>query len=232
FVLFAPAVLLAIAAILWTFGVRGTSRDLGARSWMILAATLLLGGLAAPDSFGAEHGGFLRERLFLLGAAAMTVAWPLSPSRGTRVATALAAIALAVQSAFVWEYALRSHREIARLMRAHGAIPDRARVFVAAPLRREKFEASATRHAANLLGVDRAIVIWNNYQANLYYFPVNFHRPFIRCSVDGTCELRENGDRIDAVVFWDVRPSADHAVRSSFERRFESADVAVYQRRR
>lgn len=210
FVLLAPAILIGIGVLVWTVTTWRAPRDAhpGGRVWGIFAVVLLIAALVAPDSFGAGHGGFLRERLFLLGLVSAVPSWSLSPSRTNRVAAVLVLAGLAVQTLYLWEYGLRSNEQVGTLMEAAPAIPDGSRVFVIRPRIKSDLHASPTLHAANLLGLDKRVVIWNNYQANLYYFPVVFDQPFIPCSDTGTCELRENWQRIDLVVLWRLTPDA------------------------
>jgi hypothetical protein len=233
FVVLAPAILTGIAVLIWTIATRRTSNDAqpGGKVWAMFAVALLIAALVAPDSFGAEHGGFLRERLFLLGLVSAVPAWSLGPSRRNRVASVLVVIGLAVQTLFVWEYGVRSSEQVRTLMTVAHAIPDGSRVYVIRPRLKTEFRASPTLHAANLLGLDKRVIVWNNYQANLYYFPVIFQEPFIPCSDTGECELRENWRRNDLVVLWRLTPDAHAEHLPWFPRVIsDSGHVTVYGR--
>jgi hypothetical protein len=232
FVVFAPAILTAVAVVIWTITTRRTpDAQPGGKVWGMFAVVLLISALVAPDSFGAEHGGFLRERLFLLGLVSAVPAWSLLPSRANRLASFLVLIGLAVQTLFVWEYGVRSNEQVQTLTEVAHAIPDWSRVYVIRPRLKDDFRASPTMHAANLLGLDKRVVVWNNYQANLYYFPVVFRQPFIPCSDTGECELRENWQRIDLVVLWRLTPDARAEHLPWFPRVIsDSSHVTIYGR--
>ena len=112
FALFAPAAWLGGAVAVLVFGTAfGRGRDPERRGWAWLAALLLLGGVIGPDALGAGAGGYLAQRVVLLGLAALVPALDLE-SAGFRkrwpaaAAGAMLSVALAVQSAVVWDYAL------------------------------------------------------------------------------------------------------------------------------
>ena len=76
------------------------------QAWLVLAALLLVGGIAGPDSFGAAHGEFLPQRVVLLGLIALVPVFDVDLRDG-RGGFLLAAIASRshLQSAIVWDYA-------------------------------------------------------------------------------------------------------------------------------
>ena len=89
-----------------------------------------------------------------------------------RVAGVALAGAIALQSAFVWDYALTSTRTVGELMRARGAVGHRQRVAVLSIGTGGRFRANPLLHAGNLFGIGTGNVIWNNYETAHYYFPV------------------------------------------------------------
>ena len=86
-------------------------------------------------------------------------------------------MALTVQSALVWAYALESQRTAGIFWRACAVVGQRQRV--ATLLLRLKLpgrpRANPLLHADCLLGIGTGNVIWNNYETRHYYFPVQFH---------------------------------------------------------
>jgi hypothetical protein len=147
------------------------------RGWWLLAALLILGGLSGPDTLGASHGHYLPQRIVLLGLAALLPALDLDPRRWAIRGCALAlAVALAVQSAFVWDYALASQRGAGTFWEARATVGSGQRVAtLLAQLRgRSQFRANPLLHADCLLGLDTGNVIWSNYETRYYYFPVQF----------------------------------------------------------
>lgn len=235
FALFAPAVLLGIAftvcLISTVKALRTHFSDLSsARAWAIIAAVFLVGSLIAPESFG-PHGGFLRERIFLLGLISAVPAISLPSAGSARAVLVLTLLALVLQSAFVWEYAIESNQRLGGLTAAASVIPASSRVLVIQPRVKERFRVSPTLHAANLLGARPRVVVWNNFQANIYYFPVNFKQPFRLCSEDGSCEIRENRNRIDLVVLWPPTTRSVASIGEFFPRRLlSSPEISVHTR--
>jgi hypothetical protein len=227
--------------------------DPGRRGWVALAALLLLGGLAGPDSLGAGHGEYLPQRVFLLGLIALQSALDLDPSRWPgRVAAAALAIAVALQSAFVWDYAVRSDRLVGELLRARGAVGEGQRVGTLLLDLRGPYRANPLLHADCLLGVGTGNVLWTNYEAAHYYFPVHFrgdvpHPPeleFERVSTldlpadrDERCHLwkqllQKHRDRIDRLVLWGSDPALDAiTAEEGFEPIFRSGRVRALRRR-
>jgi hypothetical protein len=134
-----------------------------------LAGLLLLGGLIGPDTLGEGHGNYLAQRVLLMGLAALV---PVLEFGRTRIATALLAVAVALQSAFVWDYARRSDRLVADLLRAGPHLRPADRVGSLLLRLRQRYRANPLLHADDLLGVGTDRVLWSNYETAHYYFPV------------------------------------------------------------
>jgi hypothetical protein len=151
------------------------------RGWIALAALLTFGGLLAPDTFGAEHGNYLPQRVVLLG---LLLAVPVlrldgatpAARRTARLGVLAVGVAWALQTALVWDYARYCERTVGPLARARAAVGTRQRVAALLLALRGPFRANPLRHAGALLGVGadgRADnVVWSNYEAAHYYFPV------------------------------------------------------------
>ncbi len=177
FIMLAPVIWLGIALVIWAYvTIRTTAaRRSDRRGWMFLAALLIAGGIAGPDSFGEAHGDYLPQRIVLLGLVAIVPIFDISLSTwsGRGVTTALAA-ALLLQSAIVWDYAFYSDRTAGQIIRARDAVADGQRVAAVLASTRSRFRANPLLHAENWLGVGTGNVIWNNYETLHYYFPVQF----------------------------------------------------------
>jgi hypothetical protein len=185
--LFAPVAWLLVAVGLALAGTRRarhhdhvtTSR----RAWVVLSAMLIAGGIAAPDTLGLNHGHYLPQRIALLGLAALLPVLDLDPRRWTvRGCAGALVVALAVQSALVWTYALESERTAGAFWRARALVGHGQRV--ATLLLRLKLpgqpRSNPLLHADCLLGIGTGNVIWNNYETRHYYFPVQFRAGFDR----------------------------------------------------
>jgi hypothetical protein len=133
-----------------------------------VAGGLLAGGIFGPDTLGESHGNYLAMRLVLLALLAAVPAWPYA----CRTATVALAVAVALQSAFVWDYALRSNRIVGPIARARSALRpgDRLGTLLIDP--RSPTRASPLLHADCLLGVGTGSIVWANYEPAFYYFPV------------------------------------------------------------
>jgi hypothetical protein len=197
------------------------------RGWAALAALLIFGGLASPDTLGPEHGFYLAQRVVLLGLAAVVPLLDLDAKGWAgRGCSAALAVALAIQSAFVWEYALTCQHQVGALVRARPKIGRSQRVATVLSDIRTRFRANPLLHADCLLGVDTGNILWSNYEARFYYFPVQFRPeidrpdPFdletISLDLDSTRRagrwarlLERSHQTIDVLVVWGTDPPLD-----------------------
>ena len=143
------------------------------RGWGWLAVLFLLGGFLGPDGLGEGHGGFLTPRVALLGLVAL-LAWLELDGAGqlARVASAAGVVALALQSAFVWDYGRRTQADVDRFLvtRPQVGVGHRVGVLVLEPYGR--YRPAPRFHMDCLLGLGTGNVIWNNYETAHYYFPI------------------------------------------------------------
>jgi hypothetical protein len=159
------------------------------RGWAVLAVVLLLGGLASPDTLGGNHGFYLAQRIFLLG---LVCAVPLLEPTGSRLlarlGTAALAVAVAVQAAFVWDYARHSDRVVGEFLRAKPHVGRGTRLAALLVELRGPYRVNPLLHADTLLGVGTGNVVWSNYETAFYYFPVQI-RPGVPHPPEGDFEL-------------------------------------------
>jgi len=145
------------------------------RCWLILALLLLVGGLIGPDTLGVNHGNYLQQRITLLGLVALVPCLAFEAEGFLRLGYTLALTgAVAVQSAFVWDYAFVSNRTAGVFLRARPEVGRDQKVATLLLQTRSKFRANPIWHADNLLGIGTGNIIWNNYETRHYYFPVQF----------------------------------------------------------
>ena len=107
------------------------------------------------------------------------------------VLLAAIAVAVALQSAIVWDYALYSDATAGQIIRAGKLVGRNQRIVTLLVSSQGRFRANPLLHAENWLGVDTGNVVWNNYEALHYYFPVQF-RPEIERPAS-----RRPGDDLD-----------------------------------
>ena len=253
FIMFAPVIWLGIALAIWAYiTIRTTTaRRSDRQGWMFLAALLIAGGIAGPDSFGEAHGDYLPQRIVLLGLVAIVPIFDISLSTwsGRGVTSALAA-ALLLQSAIVWDYAFYSDRTAGQIIRARDAVADGQRVAAVLASTRSRFRANPLLHAENWLGVGTGNVIWNNYETLHYYFPVQFQPGLDRPRPDdlewvsihedpGEAGKRSrawekiltrHAGSIDVVVVWKSDPALDAITRRWFDHAEQRGDVRIFRR--
>jgi hypothetical protein len=226
-----------------------TSQGLNERmGWAWLAALLLIAGIVGPDSLGASHGEFLQQRVMLLGLVALVPIANLDAGgwSGRLIAVTLV-VALGVQSAIVWDYALTSRRTVGAIMAARDAIGRNQRVATLLVDMHPRFRSNPLLHADNLLGIGTGNIVWNNYETRYYYFPVQF-RPEVAHPTSSEFEQiadtegPENANlraswwqrvvdlhvnEIDAVVVWGSDPLLDAINEPRFDTVYRKDDVRV-----
>ena len=248
----AAAMAILVASTLWN--ARGDRADSlrERRGWLVLAALLLLGGLAGPDSLGTGHGHYLPQRVGLLGLVALVPALDLELRRNAGRAAGVALVgAIALQSAWVWDYARTSTRTVGELMRARGAVGRRQRVAVLSIGTGGRFRANPLLHAGNLFGIGTGNVIWNNYETAHYYFPVQraegiegpspLELEWVTLHDDPRDAeerarrwhdlLRRYHSEIDRLVVWGTDPRLDAISALYFETVFQDGRVRVMRPR-
>jgi len=228
------------------------------RGWILLSAILMLAGLLGPDDLGEAHGGFLRERILLLGLATLIPVMKTRPTGGSVqrfiAATGFAAllIACSFQLIAVWTYAQASNRLAAELMEAKPYVGTGNRVAVLIDQPEDNYRAKPLLHLPDLFGIDTANVIWNNYGPALYYFPIQFrdsknaalfHGPVFpeftdpgnvqKDLEDWTDLISAIESRTDVLVVWGGGPELDEINGEWFEDEpvFESDNVRVFKHR-
>ena len=151
-----------------------------------------------------------------------------------RLTAAALLVALGVQTATVWDYALTSRRMASAIVDARDAVGRKQRVATLWIDIRTRFRANPLLHADNLLGIGTGNIIWNNYETPYYYFPVQFRQGLARpLSTDfeeiAIREGPENAEirlsiwkrivtqhlkEIDAVVVWGSDPQTRRVQRA------------------
>jgi hypothetical protein len=151
------------------------------RIWLAFGLFLLLAGLLGPDSLGSGHGEYLPQRLELLGLAALipAVDFRLDTFRG-QLAWISLLVATALQTLIVWDYAIYSDRTAGQVMRARDLVGHDQRIATVLIRINSRFRSNSLLHADGWLGVGTGNILWSNYEALYYYFPVQFRTGIIR----------------------------------------------------
>lgn len=143
--------------------------------WLGFGLFLLLAGLLGPDSLGSGHGAYLPQRVELLGLAALVPAidFKMGKQQG-RLAFVCLLIAVLLQTLIVWDYARYSERTAGQIMQARNLVGRNQRLATVLIRIRSRFRCSPLLHADGWLGVGTGNILWSNYEARYYYFPVQF----------------------------------------------------------
>jgi len=248
--LLSPALWFAAGASVLVLGSRPSRLN---KSWLVLAAALLIGGVVCPDSLGPGHGDYLPQRVVLVGLVALLPALDLEGRRGPRyLGGGLLAGALAVQSAYVWGYARHSDRLVEEYLAASAHLDRSVRVgtLFLGDLRGD-YRANPLRHVDCLLGIGTDRVIWTNYEAAHYYFPVGYRPglarpPELEFEAIGILDdpadaagrsrrwldlLTKHHAQIDKLVTWGDDPGLDATTSRWFTPTFRGGRVRVWGRR-
>jgi hypothetical protein len=203
------------------------------RVWVVLSLALILMAYLSPDSFGDPHGGILRERILLLGVAAILPGLRLDTKHlGVKFAGAALMLAAIVQVGYVLEYGVSSNQIVSDFMQAKPYVGTGQRVEILRVNVVSRFRANPIHNLSNMLGVGTGNVVWNNYGPSLYYFPIKFKDQVIgerarslsdvsqfeyndpHVDINEHLEywstvLEENHDIIDSLVVWGSAPTLD-----------------------
>jgi hypothetical protein len=84
--------------------------------------------------------------------------------------------AVVLQSAFVWDAAIRSNRAIEPIIAMKSALRPGDRMGTLLIGSRSPTRSSPLLHADCLLGAETGAIVWANYESAYYYFPVQVRR--------------------------------------------------------
>jgi hypothetical protein len=144
------------------------------RGWFIVGCCLLIGGIVGPQTLGA-HGGFLRERLLLIGLVCVAPLLRFDSKRlGVRIGAVLLATSAIIQVAFIWDYGAFSNRQAGYVMQAQPFVRDGGQIGYVLAGEPGPFRINPLLNLGNMLGTGSDTVVLNNYGPAYYYFPLKF----------------------------------------------------------
>lgn len=208
------------------------------RGWLLLSALLLVGGLVSPDTLGPKHGFYLAQRIILLGLVVLGVFLDVGELwRLGRLGIILVGLAAAVQGGFLVEYGARSDRLAGGLMKAKAFVGEHVRMATLLLDLKGPYRANPLLHVDTMLGVGNGNIVWDNYEAAWYYFPVRVrddrpHPPVLafeevsirdsEADLPGRVKLwteilQSHADQIDVLVLWGRNRALDAITTRWFE---------------
>lgn len=246
-----------LAAMLYEYRREGPAEASQRRGWGALALLFTAAGFFAPDDFGVAHGLGLRERVMLFGLACFV---PFLRFESRTLAARLGASALVfaflLQVVSVWDYALFSDRVAGNFMRAEAHVGRGRRVATVLALHPSRFRVVPLYNLDTLLGVGTDNIIWNNYQAGSYLFPVTYRSSEearlgervpatnrinlaaapddVGAQLDGWAQVLARYEReMDVLIVWGRVEQLDEINRQWFgpDPVFEDGDVRVFMHR-
>lgn len=257
------ALILLLSATILAPRSRGESPASARRSWAILALLLLTGWFIGPDDFGEQHGMYLRERVLLLGLVSIVPVLKIDLKKpGVWVGTAVLVVAVVVQGASIWDYALTSDTVAGDFMQAKPHVGTGQRIKTLVVINRQdpklfsRFRVKILDNLDSMFGIGTDNIVWNNYEAVQYYFPVKYRDDLARChaprmdmtrkfifpySENDTYkrlstwadQLSKCHNEIDMLVVWGADPRVDAINTQWFspEPIFEQGGIRVFKHR-
>ena len=261
FALFTPLIWIFIAFLL--FGVAtlksqvrvSSIRDSPKFPFLVLFVVLSVGALFAPDDFGTENGGVLRERILLFGLALFTPIFHSGPSRQNRLSQIVLVFVIGFQTTALWEYALKSDRDATEFFSVRSAIlPNDALASVSLIESQARFSSVTEAQRDGYLDFRQKTTILDNYELGYELFPVVLKEPrdrnltrdlassnLIRTNTQDNRfrkELEEFSEalsrhhqRIGTLIMWGRNPDVEAVVQEWFDSRpyFERGRVRLFR---
>lgn len=266
FLLITPVIWIVVGlSVLFVFGVTWSRRQpntVQLKPWVILALVLLIFGLLGPDDMGEENGTVLRERMLLLTFMTLVPVLKVDLRRAAaKIGIALLVIGEVLQVAAIWDYALTSNRMAQAFVQARPYVGTGRRVKTLLIGHAGDYELGGhfrglPVNVPDLLGIETENVVWDNYEAFFYFFPVRYRdadterdaarlvnmtllvapgsiTPATETLTEWSRLLDETHERIDILVIWGSDPRLDAIDTKWFDATplFASANIRVFQHR-
>jgi hypothetical protein len=169
-----------------------------------------------------------------------------------RGAGACLVLALVLQTLTIWGYALHSQRTAGQIMSAGDLVGSGQRIGTLLVQIRSPYRANPLIHADNWLGVGTGNILWTNYEAQFYYFPVQFRDGIARPDDPRDFELvavmtdpvpgeparrkweqllADHWQSIDKILTWQGDPALDAVTERWFEQTGERGEIRVFTRK-
>lgn len=178
FAIFTPIVWIFAALISLTFATfSGKDRLKISKTiviFVILLITSVFTSFFAPDDFGLNNGSILRERVLLCGLVFFI---PLFQVRNSpkikRFAQICLCFVILFQTSAIWDYSLQTNREAKEFIAAKSLILENDSIASVVILKDGlRFHSLPMSQMNNYLGFNESVIVWDNYEAGHYLFPI------------------------------------------------------------
>lgn len=224
--------------------------------FLILFAGFIFIALFAPDDFGYSHGSILRERVFI---CALIFFIPLFNLKKyiflKRLAQGVLVGVLIFQTAAVWDYALRADNQVKEFLSAREHLGE-TRSIASVVMMDDvfHFHSSPVINLNCFIGINKDVIVWDNYEIGYYIFPViaknESDRRFIRKLTESNgfglnnpaenfaekiakldSALEENHYKVDTILVWGSDSRVDQVLAKWFQSEpfFENGQVRLFR---
>jgi hypothetical protein len=171
----------------------------------------------APEAMGEGHGKVIPMRFLPLALIAIVPVVVDSRHWWGWIGAGALAVAVTMQSAVVWEAALTSNRLASAFIAAIPFVGTGRPIGTLAidmpPAIPPQRRTILHRHLDSLLGIGTGNLIWHNYEAVQYFFPVQVHNTIYRDMMQMFTDLeriRSTAPNIEHLIDRWARLLADH----------------------
>ena len=147
--------------------------------FIVLFLGCILAATFAPDDFGLTNGSILRERLLLCGLIFFVPLFRAHKHLNLkRFAQFSLGFVILFQTAAVWEYSLKTNAEAKEYLSAKPFIAENDSIASIVILEDNlRFHSQPVAQLNNYLGFGKNIIVWDNYEAGHYLFPIIAKNP-------------------------------------------------------
>jgi hypothetical protein len=224
--------------------------------FLILFVSFVFIALFSPDDFGYSHGSILRERIFICALVFFVPLFNLENNLFLKRSTQLCLLVVIIfQTLVVWDYAIRTNRDAEEFLSVRQRIPETgsiASVVIMPDVMH--FHSSPMLNLNMLVGINKNVIVWDNYEIGYYIFPIvaktEDQRQFVRKLADSNgfglnnpaenfaeklgkldSTLEANHDKIETMLVWGNEPRIEAVLSRWFEPRpfFENGQVRLFR---
>lgn len=224
--------------------------------FLILFITFLFIALFSPDDFGYSHGSILRERIFICSLVFFVPLFEVNKNLILkRLAQFCLLLVICFQTAALWDYSLGTNREAEEFLSVREQISETdslASVIIMPDVMH--FHSSPMLNLNLLVGINKNVIVWDNYELGYYIFPIvaktESDRQFIRRLTESNgfglnnpvenfaeklgkldSALEANHDKIETMLVWGNEPRVQAVLNKWFESEpfFENRRVRLFR---